>query len=78
MTEQTRARQQSATIYAVADLAQVSIATVSRVLQGSSVVAEKTRQKVLAAVEELDYLLPAPPAASPSASTTPSASSCPR
>ena len=56
MTEQTRARQQSATIYAVADLAQVSIATVSRVLQGSSVVTEKTRLKVLAAVEELDYL----------------------
>ncbi|WP_377644260.1 LacI family DNA-binding transcriptional regulator [Oryzobacter terrae] len=56
MTEQSRARQQSATIYAVADLAQVSIATVSRVLQGSPVVTDKTRQKVLAAVEQLDYL----------------------
>ncbi len=56
MTEQTRTRHQPATIYAVADLAQVSIATVSRVLQGSSVVTEKTRQKVLVAVEELHYL----------------------
>ncbi|WP_392544674.1 LacI family DNA-binding transcriptional regulator [Oryzobacter telluris] len=56
MTEQARNRQQSATIYAVADLAQVSIATVSRVLQGSPVVTEKTRQKVLAAVDQLDYL----------------------
>lgn len=56
MTEQTRGRQQAATIYAVADLAKVSIATVSRVLQGSSAVTEKTRQKVLAAVQELDYL----------------------
>ena len=49
-------RPQAATIYAVAELARVSIATVSRVLQGSSVVTEKTRQKVLAAVRELDYL----------------------
>lgn len=44
------------TIYAVADRAQVSIATVSRVLQGSTLVAESTRQKVLDAVRELDYL----------------------
>ena len=44
------------TIYAVADRAQVSIATVSRVLQGSPLVTETTRQKVLDAVRELDYL----------------------
>ena len=45
-----------ATIYSVADQAGVSIATVSRVLQGSPVVSERTRRKVLAAVDELDYL----------------------
>ncbi len=45
-----------ATIYSVADQAGVSIATVSRVLQGSPVVSDRTRQKVLAAVDELDYL----------------------
>ena len=45
-----------ATIYSVADQAGVSIATVSRVLQGSAVVSERTRQKVLDAVDELDYL----------------------
>src|SRR5687768_15205918 len=44
------------TIYSVADRAGVSIATVSRVLHGSSLVSEKTRLKVLDAVEELDYL----------------------
>ena len=43
------------TIYAVAERARVSIATVSRVLQGSSVVTEATREKVLDAVRELDY-----------------------
>ncbi|MDX3663074.1 LacI family DNA-binding transcriptional regulator [Streptomyces sp. ID05-26A] len=45
-----------ATIYSVADRAGVSIATVSRVLQGVTVVAETTRQKVLAAVDELGYV----------------------
>ncbi|MFC5289957.1 LacI family DNA-binding transcriptional regulator [Actinokineospora guangxiensis] len=45
-----------ATIYSVADRAGVSIATVSRVLQGGTVVAERTREKVLAAVEELGYV----------------------
>jgi LacI family transcriptional regulator len=45
-----------ATIYSVAAEAGVSIATVSRVLQGSPVVSERTRRKVLAAVDELDYL----------------------
>lgn len=49
-------RQQPVTIYAVADRANVSIATVSRVLQGSTLVAETTREKVLAAVQDLDYL----------------------
>jgi len=44
------------TIYAVADHARVSIATVSRVLQGSTLVTESTRQRVLDAVRELDYL----------------------
>ena len=44
------------TIYSVADRAGVSIATVSRVLQGSPLVSEKTRTKVLEAVDQLDYL----------------------
>ena len=44
------------TIYSVATHAGVSIATVSRVLQGSPLVSEGTRSKVLAAVEDLDYL----------------------
>lgn len=44
------------TIYSVADRAGVSIATVSRVLQGSPLVSEKTRDKVLQAADELDYL----------------------
>ena len=48
--------QVAATIYAVAERAQVSIATVSRVLAGSTRVAETTRQKVLTAVDDLDYL----------------------
>jgi LacI family transcriptional regulator len=45
-----------ATIYSVADRAQVSIATVSRVLQGSQAVSEATRAKVLTAVDELKYV----------------------
>jgi LacI family transcriptional regulator len=45
-----------ATIYSVAERAGVSIATVSRVLQGSTGVSDKTRAKVLAAVEELNYV----------------------
>ena len=51
--EETR---RGATIYSVADQAGVSIATVSRVLQGSPVVSDGTRRKVLAAVDDLDYL----------------------
>ncbi len=45
-----------ATIYSVAERAGVSIASVSRVLQGSARVSDRTRDKVLAAVEQLDYL----------------------
>lgn len=44
------------TIYTVAERAGVSIATVSRVLQGTARSSAATRQKVLQAVEELDYV----------------------
>ena len=44
-----------ATIYEVSDLAGVSLATVSRVLNDSDRVSAKTREKVLAAMKELDY-----------------------
>lgn len=44
------------TIYSVAQLAGVSIATVSRVLQGSDATTTRTRANVLAAIEELDYV----------------------
>lgn len=44
------------TIYSVAELAGVSIASVSRVLQGSTSVSEKTRQRVLEAADELRYV----------------------
>ncbi|HET8983045.1 MAG TPA: LacI family DNA-binding transcriptional regulator, partial [Pedococcus sp.] len=47
---------QGATIYSVAELAGVSIASVSRVLQGSTAVSENTRAKVLAAAEQLSYV----------------------
>ena len=43
------------TIYAVAARAEVSIATVSRVLRGSAPVASATRERVLSAVAELGY-----------------------
>ena len=43
-----------ATIYSVAALAGVSIASVSRVLQGSTAVSDRTRVKVLAAAEQLE------------------------
>ncbi|MBO5069896.1 MAG: LacI family DNA-binding transcriptional regulator [Roseburia sp.] len=42
-------------IYDIAKLAGVSIATVSRVVNGSDKVTEKTRQKVLSVMEERDY-----------------------
>lgn len=44
-----------ATIYEVSKLAGVSLATVSRVMNNSGKVTEKTRQKVLLAIEELSY-----------------------
>ena len=52
----TGTRPGPATIYAVAERAGVSIATVSRVLQGAGRVAEATREKVFAAARSLDYL----------------------
>ena len=44
------------TIYSVAQLAGVSIATVSRVLQGTRATSPQSRASVLRAVEELDYV----------------------
>lgn len=44
-----------ATIYEVSKLAGVSLATVSRVMNDPDKVREATRQKVLAAMEQLDY-----------------------
>lgn len=44
------------TIYSVAQRANVSIATVSRVLQNSPLVSERARRQVLDAVEELNYI----------------------
>ena len=44
------------TIYDISEKAGVSIATVSRVLNGSSRVSEKTRQKVLRVMQECDYI----------------------
>ncbi|HET8988861.1 MAG TPA: LacI family DNA-binding transcriptional regulator [Humibacillus sp.] len=55
MTEHAKHRR-LATIYSVADQASVSIATVSRVLQGSPTVSQQTRDKVIAVMEELNYL----------------------
>lgn len=46
---------QGVTIYEVADRAQVSITTVSRVLRGSGPVAPETRQRVLTAIDELSF-----------------------
>ena len=42
-------------IYDVSKKAGVSIATVSRVLNGNAKVSEKTRDKVINAMKELDY-----------------------
>lgn len=43
------------TIYDVAREAGVSLATVSRVINGSNVVREKTKQKVLDVIDRLDF-----------------------
>jgi len=44
-----------ATIYQVSELAGVSLATVSRVMNNNARVSDKTKQKVLKAMAELDY-----------------------
>jgi len=44
-----------ATIYQVSELAGVSLATVSRVINDNAIVSEKTKAKVLAAMKTLDY-----------------------
>lgn len=44
-----------ATIYQVSELAKVSLATVSRVMNGNTRVSDKTRDRVIAAMKELDY-----------------------
>lgn len=46
----------SPTIYDVAELASVSIATVSRVINASDLVREETREKVLAAIDALGFV----------------------
>jgi len=55
MTTRKQGRR-ATTIYSVAQLAGVSIATVSRVLQGTRATSPQTRANVLAAVEKLDYV----------------------
>lgn len=50
-----RKSQKKATIFDVASLAEVSIKTVSRVVNDEPNVQEKTRAKVLKAIEKLDY-----------------------
>ena len=55
MTTRKQGRRRT-TIYSVAQLAGVSIATVSRVLQGTRATSAQTRANVLRAVQELDYV----------------------
>jgi len=55
MTTRKQGRR-ATTIYSVAQLAGVSIATVSRVLQGTRATTPQTRAKVLRAAEELHYV----------------------
>lgn len=55
LTQRPTRQSADPTIYQVAGRAGVSIATVSRVLRGTAPVAEPTRDRVLAAVEELRY-----------------------
>ena len=49
-------KRQETNIYAIAKEANVSIATVSRVVNQSASVSEKSRQKVLNAIEKLNYV----------------------
>lgn len=56
MASDTARAPSGATIYSVAEAAGVSIATVSRVVQGTGAVSEPTREKVLAAIDRLDYM----------------------
>jgi len=55
MTTSNQAKRPT-TIYSVAKVAGVSIATVSRVLQGTRATSPKTRANVLEAVKKLDYV----------------------
>jgi len=55
LTQRPSRSEADATIYQVADRAEVSIATVSRVLRGTAPVAAATRARVVAAVDELRY-----------------------
>lgn len=48
-------KRKKVTIYDVAEMAQVTIATVSRVINGKDNVALKTKQKVMTAIEDLNY-----------------------
>jgi LacI family transcriptional regulator len=52
----TPGQHNGATIYSVAERAGVSIASVSRVLQGSTAVSDRTRERVLQAVDDLSYV----------------------
>ena len=55
MAERPKDDMKRVTIYSVAHEAGVSLATVSRVINGSSVVREDTRQRVQAAIAKLEY-----------------------
>ena len=48
-------REKTINIYDIAKLSGVSIATVSRVINGSPKVSEKTKQKVMAVMEHESY-----------------------
>ena len=56
VVSRSRRERNNMNIYDISKMAGVSIATVSRVLNGSDRVSEKTRKKVLDAVEETNYI----------------------
>lgn len=56
MARTTGSNSSRVTVYTVADRAGVSVATVSRVLQEPQLVKEATRARVLAAMEDLNYV----------------------